>query len=384
VVARSRSVPAWLDHAASLAWRALVVGAALYALAIVFGRLRVVVVPLIVALFLSTVLIPPARWLRARGWPPLAATWAVFLVGMLVVAGVLLYIVPSVTNHFADLQHQANRGITRIQDWLVRGPFHMSRKQVKHDFHQIGQQFSKNRTKLLQGALQQASVVVELIIGGILSIVFAFFFVKDGHSISDWALSLVGDETANDLRALGSRLWRTISGYIRGTAINGVVNGTLMFAALVGLRIPLAGPIGVLTFVGAFFPIVGALLTGALAALLALVAKGPAAAVIVIGVTIVIHNVEGYLVGPIVLGRAVKLHPIVVLIALTAGGAVGGIIGAFIAVPLTAAVINIIDYYRGKSAGPPNAGGAPSNAEAYDGAAPLVSRTAPAPGAPIG
>jgi predicted PurR-regulated permease PerM len=140
----------------------------------------------------------------------------------------------------------------------------------------------------------------------------------------------------------------------------------------------------VLTFVGAFFPIVGALLTGALAALLALVAKGPVAAVIVIGVTIVIHNVEGYLVGPIVLGRAVKLHPIVVLIALTAGGAVGGIIGAFIAVPLTAAVINIIDYYRGKSAGRPNAGDAASNAEAYDGAAPLVSRTGPAPGAPIG
>lgn len=369
---RSRSVPAWLDQAASLSWRVLVVGAALYAVVIVFGRLRVVVVPLIVALFLSTVLVPPARWLRQRGWPPLAATWAVFFGGMLVVAAVLLYIVPSVTNHFSDLQHQANRGINRIQDWLVRGPFHMSRRQVKRDFHQLGQQFSKNRTKLLQGALQQATILLEVVVGGILSIVFAFFFVKDGHAITDWFLGLVSDDTAADLRALGDRLWRTVSGYIRGTAINGVVNGGLMFAALFGLRIPLAGPIAVLTFVGAFFPIVGALLTGALAALIAFVAKGPVAALIVVGVTIVIHNVEGYLVGPIVLGRAVRLHAIVVLIALTAGGALGGILGAFIAVPLTAAVLNVLDYYRAKRAGAPPEVGASEPAEPVVGAASLT------------
>ncbi|MBV8949803.1 MAG: AI-2E family transporter, partial [Actinobacteria bacterium] len=343
---RSRTVPLWLDQAASLAWRAIVVGIAVYVVVVVFGRLRVVVIPLIVALFLSTVLVPPAQWLRRRGWPALAATWAVFLGGLLVIAAVLLYIVPSVTNHFSDLQHQANRGITRIQDWLVRGPFHMSRAQVKKDFHNFGKQLNKNKGKFLQGALQQASVLIEVIIGGILSLVFAFFFVKDGDAFSSWLLGLVRPETADDLRALGNRLWRTVSGYIRGTAINGLVNGVLMFAALIGLGVPLAGPLAVLTFAGAFFPIVGALLTGALAALIALVAKGPVAALIVVGVTIVIHNVEGYLVGPIVLGRAVKLHAIVVLMALTAGGAVGGVLGAFIAVPTTAALLNVIDFYR--------------------------------------
>ncbi len=378
----------WLDSAASLAWRALVVGAALYVVVVAFGRLRVLVVPLIVALFLSTVLVPPARWLRARGWPPLAATWAVFIGGTLVVAAVLLYIVPSVTNHFSDLQHQANRGIQRIQDWLVRGPFHMSRTQVKKDFHSLGQQWNKNRTKVLQGALQQATILLEVVVGGILSIVFAFFFVKDGHAFTDWFLNLLSDETADDMRALGSRLWQTISGYIRGTAVNGVVNGTLMFFALFGLRIPLAGPIAVLTFAGAFFPIVGALLTGALAALVALVAKGPVAALIVVGVTIVIHNVEGYLVGPIVLGRAVRLHAIVVLIALTAGGALGGILGAFIAVPTTAAVLNVIDYYRSKRARSAQV----LEAEGPDGSdaagrvptTPVAGRPTPAPGAPIG
>jgi putative heme transporter len=348
----TRPVPAWLDRAAALAWRALLVALAVYAFVLVFGRLRVIIVPLIVALFLATVLVPPARYLRSRGWPPLAATWTVFLLGLLAVAGVLLYVVPSVTNHFGDIQHQANRGIQRIQDWLVKGPFHMSRKDVKRDFHNIGKEFNKNRTKLLVGALQQATVVLEVIIGGLLSVVFAFFFVKDGPTIIDWWLGLVSDETAQDLRVLGDRIWRTLSGYIRGTAINGVVNGTLMFFALLGIGVPLAGPIAVLTFVGAFFPIVGALLTGALAALLALVAKGPFAALLVVGVTIVIHNVEGYLVGPVVLGRAVRLHTLVVLIALSAGGALGGILGAFIAVPLTAVGLSVIDYYRTKGRSP--------------------------------
>jgi predicted PurR-regulated permease PerM len=347
-----RSIPAWLDRAAALAWRGLLIALAVYAFVLVFGRLRVIVVPLIVALFLATVLVPPARYLRRRGWPPLAATWMVFFLGLLVVGGVLLYIVPSVTNHFGDIQHQANRGIQRVQDWLVKGPFHMSRRDVKRDFHNIGKELNKNRTKLLVGALQQATVVGEVIIGGLLSLVFAFFFVKDGPTIVEWWLGLVSDETERDMRVLGDRIWRTLSGYIRGTAINGVVNGTLMFFALLGIGVPLAGPIAVLTFVGAFFPIVGALLTGALAALLALVAKGPFAALLVVGVTIVIHNVEGYLVGPVVLGRAVRLHTIVVLIALSAGAALGGILGAFIAVPLTAVGLTVIDYYRTKGTSP--------------------------------
>src|SRR5690242_13395122 len=221
-----------------------------------FGRLRVILVPLIVALFLATILVPPARYLRRHGWPPLAATWMVFVLMILVIAGVLLYIVPSVTNHFGDIQHQANRGIQRIQDWLVHGPFHMKRADVKRDFHNIGKEFNKNRTKLLVGALQQATVVLEVIIGGLLSVVFAFFFVKDGPTIVDWWLGLFSDETAHDMRVLGDRIWRTLSGYIRGTSINGVINGTLMYIALVAIGVPLAGPIAVLTFAGAFFPIV--------------------------------------------------------------------------------------------------------------------------------
>ncbi len=339
-------VPRWLDRGAALAWRALLIGAAVYVLLLVVGRLRVVVIAVVVALFLSTVLVPPTRWLRARGWPPLAAVWTVYFAGFLMIAGILVWLIPSVSHQFGSLQHAANKGSKRIQDWLVRGPLHLKRANVTHDFHQFGRTISKNRGRFLQGALRQASVALEVIVAGILSLVFAFFFVKDGPVITRWWLDLLSPEHADDMRTIGARAWRTLSGYIRGTTINGIVNGALMFIALLALGVPLAAPLAFFTFLGAYFPIVGAILTGGLAALIALVAKGPVAAAIVVGVTIVIHNVEGYLVGPIVLGRAVKLHTIVVLIALTAGGALGGVLGAFIAVPATAVALNIIDYYR--------------------------------------
>ncbi|MCU1426175.1 MAG: family transporter, partial [Actinomycetia bacterium] len=159
-------------------------------------------------------------------------------------------------------------------------------------------------------------------------------------------LRLVPARRHADARELGRRTWMTMSGYIRGTAVNGLVNGALMTVDLLILGVPLAVPIGVLTFFGGFFPIVGAIAVGVLAALVALVAKGPVVALVVVGLTIVIHNVEGYLVGPLVLGRAVKLHPVAVLLALAVGGVVGGIVGAFVAVPTAAVVASVFDYYR--------------------------------------
>jgi predicted PurR-regulated permease PerM len=148
------------------------------------------------------------------------------------------------------------------------------------------------------------------------------------------------------VQAIGTRAWTTLSGYVRGTAINGLVNGILMALGLVLLGVPLVPAIGVLTFFGGFFPIVGAFVSGAVAALVALVAKGPGTALLVVGLTVVIHHVEGYLVGPFVLGRALRLHPVVVLLALAAGGTVAGVLGAFIAVPVTAVTVAIVDELR--------------------------------------
>src|SRR5262249_55212239 len=153
-------------------------------------------------------------------------------------------------------------------------------------------------------------------------LVTTFFFVKDGERLFRGAIRVWGRRRSGDLLELGTLVWRTLSGYVRGTTINGIVNGVLMGLGLYLLGVPLSVPLGVLTFFGAYFPIVGAIASGAVAALVALAANGPVTALVVVGLTVLIHNLEGYLVGPLVLGRAVHLHPLVVVLAIAAGGVV--------------------------------------------------------------
>jgi predicted PurR-regulated permease PerM len=337
------AVPAWLERAAALGWRLLVVAAAVLFVLLVISKVLVVVVPVVVALFLSTVLIPPARWLRRRGWPAALATWAVFLLALLVLAAIVALLAPNVAHDGNAVRNSTNGGIDRVQNWLVRGPFHLSRKDVKSDFNNFG---DSARSHAGGFAVRGATLVGEIAADVLLSLVLTFFFVKDGERMAASFLRLVPAHRNADARELGRRTWATLSGYIRGTAVNGLVNGSMMTVGLVIIGVPLAAPIGALTFFGGFFPIVGAIAVGALAALIALVAKGPVAALVVIGLTIVIHNVEGYLVGPLVLGRAVKLHPVAVLLALAVGGVLAGIVGAFVAVPTAAVIASVFDYYR--------------------------------------
>lgn len=337
------SVPRWLDRGAAIGWRLLVVAAVTLAIALVLSRLLVVVVPIVVALLLSTIFVPPTRFLRRHGWPPVAATWAVFLAGLAVIGGIVAWLVPTISGELSRVGDSASRGSDQVQDWLVHGPFHLSRKDVRHDYRSALQQARSHAGGL---AVRGAAIAGEVAAGLLLSIVLTFFFVKDGARIAHGFLRLAPPHRRDELRALGRRAWSALSGYIRGTTINGIVNGALMTLGLFILRVPLAAPLGVLTFFGAYFPIVGALVTGALAALVALVAIGPIAALVVIALTILIHNVEGYLVGPFVLGRAVKLHPVAVLLALAIGGVLAGVVGAFLAVPVTAVAASIVAYYR--------------------------------------
>jgi putative heme transporter len=336
-------VPRWLDRGAAIGWRLLVIGAVVLALAIALSRVLVVIVPIVVALFLSTILVPAARFLRRHRWPPLAATWAVFLAGLVIIGGIVAWLVPTISGELSRVGDSASRGSDQVQHWLVHGPFHLSRKDVHHDYNNALDQVKSHAGGF---AARGATIAGEVATGLLLSLVLTFFFVKDGDRIARGFLRLAPPNRREEVRTVGRRAWSTLGGYIRGTTINGIVNGGLMTLGLFIIGVPLAAPLGILTFFGAYFPIVGAIVTGALAALVALVAKGPIAALIVIALTIVIHNVEGYLVGPFVLGRAVKLHPVAVLLALAIGGVLAGIIGAFLAVPVTAVAASVFEYYR--------------------------------------
>jgi putative heme transporter len=346
----SPEVPSWLARAAALGWRFLVLVAALIVVFTALGRVRLVVTPIIFALFLTAILSPPANWLRRHNWPPLAATWAVFLLSVIALGGLGFWFVPKVANQFGDVGKQASQGFKDVQHWLTHKPFNLKQADIDRYINSIKSGVTSRQSQIVQGAFKGVSVAIEVVTTALLTLVLTFFFVKDGELMTKWFVGLVAPERSREVREIGRRCWEALGGYIRGTAVNGIVNGTVMGVTLVVVGVPLAMPLAFLTFVGAFIPLVGAIVTGVLAALIALVAKGGVAALIVLGATIVVHNLEGYLVGPFVLGRAVHLHPVAILLALTTGTILAGALGAFLAVPVLSILLAVIGFYRSENA----------------------------------
>ncbi|HEY2430565.1 MAG TPA: AI-2E family transporter [Acidimicrobiales bacterium] len=341
-------VPRWLASSAAVSWRGLVLVAALVVAGMAFQRLHLVIIPVVSAVFLSTILVPPARFLRRHGWPPLAATWAVFLAGFVLIAAVVVALVPVISSEASTLTRDLNSALTRTENWLTGSPLRLSRAQVGSAVKSIKSAFHTDQSRLVQGAVSGATVAAQVLGTVLLTLVLTFFFVKDGHDIADWALGLVDEDHAQDMREIGARSWAIVCGYVRGTAVNGLINAVVLSIGLLILGVPLVIPVGLLTFAGGFLPLVGGIVSGAVAVLVALATKGPVAALVMVGLTVLIHNLEGYLVGPLVLGRAVRLHPVAILVALTVGTILGGIVGAFLAVPLTAVALAINEYYRGR------------------------------------
>jgi len=340
-------VPMWLQVGAAYAWRLLLVAAALVVAGLAFTRLRVVTVPLVAALFLSTLLAPPAQWLRRHRVPRLLAAWIVFLMAAGVVAGVVIGVLPTARAEFPLLGRDLAAGLGRAEGWLVNGPLGLSHRQISLDVAHIENFFKADQSRLVRGALSGVAVILEVLAGLLLTLVMTFFFVKDADTITSWVLRSTRDERrALQLTRLGRDVWAALTGYVRGTAVNGAVNAFVLSLTLGILGVPLILPVAILTFIGGFIPLLGAIISGLLAALVTLVVKGPVAALVVVGATILIHNLEGYLVGPLVLGKAVRLHPVAVLLALGVGSVLGGIVGAFVAVPVLAIAIAVVASLR--------------------------------------
>jgi predicted PurR-regulated permease PerM len=345
---QATGVPPWLSRSAALSWRLLVVAAAVGVVGFLLVYLRLIVLPVIVALFLTTLLAPPASWLRERGWPPLAATWAVIMAGVLLVAGAVAVLAPQIGPQFGTLRGQIGTGLDDVQRWLREGPLHFSDAQLSSLLERARQEAQSNTTALTRGVLSGATLAVEVVTGALLSIVLTFFFVKDGHRIGDWFVRHAGSH-AGELREMGRRAFDTLGAYLRGVATVGLIDALFIGIGLAVVGVPLAVPLAFLVFLGAFFPIVGAFLTGLIAALVALVSKGLVAALIIVAITVAVQQLEGHVLAPLVLGRAVKLHPAVILLALAGGGVVGGIAGAALAVPAVAVVGSVGTYLRDRS-----------------------------------
>jgi predicted PurR-regulated permease PerM len=333
------AVPPALERAAAYSWRLLVVGAAALAAAWAVSQLRLVLLPVFVAVLLAAIIEPAVRWLTRRRLPALPATWVAFL-GFFAAIGVVgALVVPPVAHEFEDLGPTVQEGIDEVEDWLITGPLDLDRTQVADARRDLGDAARNAFTS--RGVLVSGTVLVaEIFAGTVLAMVIAFFVVKDGKQLQQWALDRLPPTRRDPARAAGRAAWWTLGGYLRGAAILGIVEGTIIgiTLALVGSSVVL--PVAVLTFLAAFIPFLGAIVAGVVATLVALVAGGLTDAAVVAVVALVVQQLDNEVLAPFVYSRAVRLHPLVVVLAVATGATVAGIAGAFLAVPLTAIAIN--------------------------------------------
>ena len=332
------------------AWCAIGIVAVLYGLLMVFGRLTVIFVPMIIALFPAAVLVPPTQAMKRRGIPDAAAALLTLIITFSLLGILFRVLAPSVSGELNGLTESLEDGIRQLRAFIAAGPLFLPPLPVDALFDRIRERVTTESAGDIASTLIEASaVVLEGVTGILLGIIALFFYLKDGARIAGWVRNLFPEHLRPAVHAIGNRSWFTIGAYIRGVLVIGLVDAVAIGTGLALLRVPLALPLAVLVFFGALFPIVGAFTAGSVAVLVALATNGPPAALAVLILIIVVQQVEGHILTPILLGRATELHPLAVIAALTTGAVLAGILGAFLAVPITASVSRAVAYLRGRS-----------------------------------
>ena len=340
-------VPLLVAGAAAWSWRLLVIGAAAAMIVFVLIQLYVVVVPITLALFMAAALEPLVARLRRAGWPPALAAATVFL-GTLAVLGLLFaWIGSNVADELDDVGERVEAGVEDVREWLQGEPLNLSPERLDQLEDDLRGGFGGGEgSGGVAGVARGARTVTE-VLGGFVLLLFTLFFVlKDGFRMADWFKERIAPGQRDDAVEITSRARYIMRQYLIATGLTGMVNGLLIGLALLLLGVPLVLPLAVLTFLGGFFPLVGAVVAGLVAALVALVDAGFGTALLVVGATVIVQQVEGNLLQPIILERAVRLHPLVTVVAVGAGILIGGLLGAFLSVPLVAIGAQTANYYR--------------------------------------
>jgi len=324
--------------------RLIAVAAAFVIVGYVLGRLWIIVLPILLALTLSTALWPPTAWLRKRGWPPALAALVAVVGALIVLGGVIALITPPVVSQAQDIADRAADGLTEIQEWITGPPLNLSEEQISTARESITERLQASASTIASGVITGVTAVTQALVNLFLMLFLAFFFLKDGPRFLPWLRATVGDRAGEHLDAVLRRSWRTLGGFVRSQAAVGLIDAVFIGVGLLILGVPLALPLAVLTFLGGFVPIIGALIAGSLAVLVALVTQGPTVALIVVAIVVVVQQVEGNVLQPILQGRALRLHQAVILLAVAAGSSLYGVAGAFFAVPVVAVLAEVLRY----------------------------------------
>ncbi|SDY08563.1 Predicted PurR-regulated permease PerM [Micromonospora pattaloongensis] len=331
-------VPHGLRIAAAWCWRLIVIGIVGWAMLKVIGTVRIVVIPLLIAMLLSALLAPAVGWLLRARFPRSLATAVVLIGGLAAVVGTLTLVVNEFIAGVPQLSEKSTAGIRQIQDWLKTGPLHLSDGQL-NQYIDAGEQWIQTHTSsVTSGAFSTAATVFEVLTGTVLVLFATFFFLRDGQKIWRFLVGLLPLKARWRVDDAGRASWRTLVAYVRATVLVAFIDAVGIGLVLVVFDVPFAFPLAALVFLGAFIPIVGATLSGAVAVLVALVDSGWVTALIILGAVVAVQQVEGHILQPLIMGRAVAIHPLAVIVAIASGVVLAGITGALISVPLVAVV----------------------------------------------
>lgn len=326
---------------ANLALRFLLVVAALYVLLLILNAISLVTITVVVAILVSALLQPAVAWLAGRGLPRPLAAIGVFVVGVVTITAAVWFAISQVASNATLIADQLANALTSIQYWLVHGPLHLSSSQVDQIGTQLQQLLTTNRGSIISGVFATASSALAVISGGVLCLFAVFFLLLDDGQIWRWVVSLFPDREEPRVAHAGQVAWTTLTAYMRSTVLLAFINALTMVIVMLVAGMPLVVPLGVLLFLGSLIPLVGMVVAGLVVVLVALVTKSVAVAIVMAVALVLTVQLEGNLLNPLIMGKAVSIHPLAILLAVTGGTILGGVFGAFIAVPLVAVLNNV-------------------------------------------
>ncbi|GGV86360.1 AI-2E family transporter [Streptomyces griseoloalbus] len=329
----------------------------------VLGRMWSVVWPLIVGLLLTTLTWPPARYLRRRGLPPALTASLVTVLFLLVATGTVALIAVPVASQSGELTDGVVEGIQRLREWAAGPPLNIGEERIAGAFDTATARVQDSAGTIVSTVVTGVSTVFNGVVTAVLGLFLMFFFLKDGPRFLPWLGRQLPGRLATDIPVVAERCWSTLGAFVRSQALVGLIDAVLIGLGLWILGVPLVLPLAVLTFVTAFVPIIGALFAGLVAVLIALVSNGLTDALIVLAIIIGVQQLEGNVLQPMIQSRGLGLHAAVVLLAVTLGGSLAGIVGSLLAVPVAALVAVVWNYLREQLVDPPTepeTGGSPT------------------------
>lgn len=360
-----------MRKAAAWAWRLLVLFAAALLVLLIIRRLEVIVVPVAIAMMMSALLLPGVDWLARHGVHRGLAVFLLLLSGLAVLAALLSFVVDQFIDGVPELVEQVTQVINSTQHWLVEGPLHLSSEQIDSAGDTVVNGLRNNQAKLTSGALSTAETVTKIITGAFVVLFTLIFFLYGGRDIWRFTVKFFPSQVRERVHAAGIAGFESLIGYVRATFLVALVDALGIGIGLAVMAVPLALPLASLVFLGAFIPLVGAVLTGLLAVLVALIAKGWIYALVTLGLIIAVNQLEAHVLQPLVMGRAVSIHPLAVVLGISTGGILAGIVGALLAVPTIAFIDRAVRVLVGTSDS-----GAPADPDAPDDATVETPKTA--------